>query len=164
MREAGGSTCVHSWFLLSYSLSLSLSLALFFLGMGYSLSCSISLWSQGGEAGLVFPPLLCPLSFLSFCSFWGGRQGTFLREAQAPFSDTSQQYTPPSILHPPLSLYPNLPPPLPVHLSHLLLHLSTCRASLSPPLSFSHTHPTLLHFHSSHYSSLTLPRSSDQRE
>lgn len=117
----------------------------------------------GSRTGLSPSPLSLYL-FLSFCSFWGGRQGTFLREAQAPFSDTSQQYTPPSILHPPLSLYPNLPPPLPVHLSHLLLHLSTCRASLSPPLSFSHTHPTLLHFHSSHYSSLTLPRSSDQRE
>lgn len=56
------------------------------------------------RANLVMPPLsihflpsLCLPSFL-LSSYWGGRQATFHREAQAPFSDTSQLYTPPSSL------------------------------------------------------------------
>lgn len=53
-------------------------------------------------AELVFAPSsLSSLSLhsLLLCSFWGGRQATFHKEAQAPFSDTSQRYTPPSSLY-----------------------------------------------------------------
>lgn len=90
------------------------------------------LYPLDDRAELVFTPSsLSSLSLpsLLLCTFWGGRQATFHREAQAPFSDTSQCYTPPSSLY--FSSLAHQCPPL---------HPHQCAASLPlllPPFTLA---------------------------